>query len=79
MSTENELRSRVCDKALRVAKAEYLAQQSTFYAADNRAMWAVTLSNAGGRLIMQDAHGHFPDMTLVPEPMPEPEDEELVV
>lgn len=64
------------DKALRVAKAEYHAQQSAFEAADNRAMWALTLTRADGRQIMQDAWGAFPDMTPpAPEPEPEPEPE----
>lgn len=54
------------DKALRVAKSEYHAQQSTFEAAGNRAMWALTLTRADGRQVMQDAFGAFPDMTPTP-------------
>ncbi len=63
------------DKALRVARSDYHAQQSAFEAADNRAMWALTLTRVDGRQIMQDAYGAFPDMTPAPEPAPEPEPE----
>lgn len=63
------------DKALRVARSDYHAQQSAFEAADNRAMWALTLTRADGRQIMQDSYGAFPDMTPAPEPAPEPEPE----
>lgn len=51
------------DKALRIAQSDYHAQQSAFEAADNRAMWALTLTRADGRQIMQDGFGAFPDMT----------------
>lgn len=61
------------EKAYRVAKADFLAQQSAFYAADNRAMWAVTLTRADGRQMDSDHFGTFPDMT--PQPEPEPAEE----
>lgn len=54
------------DKALRVARSDYHAQQSAFEAADNRTMWALTLTRADGRQMMQDSFGAFPDMTPVP-------------
>lgn len=57
------------EKALRMAKSDFLAQRSVFYASDNRAMWTVTLMRADGRLIDADTLGAFPDMT--PEPTPE--------
>lgn len=50
------------EKALRVAKSDYHAQQSTFEAADNRAMWAVTLTRADGKQMMSESFGAFPDM-----------------
>lgn len=56
------------EKALRMAKAEYLSRLSANYAADNRAMWAVTLERADGRQIMRESIGAFPDMTPEPEP-----------
>lgn len=62
------------EKALRMAKSEFLSRQSAFYAADNRAMWTVTLTRADGREIMRDSQGAFPDMTPKPEPEPEPEE-----
>ena len=55
------------EKALRVAKADYNAQLSAFYAADTRRMWAVTLTRADGRQMMQESWGTFPDMTPTPE------------
>jgi len=61
------------EKALRVAKSDYLATLSALYAADNRAMWTVTLTRADGRQIMRESYGAFPDMTPAPEPEPEPE------
>lgn len=64
------------EKALRVAKSDYLATLSALYAADNRAMWTVTLTRADGRQIMHESYGAFPDMTPAPEPTPEPEPEE---
>ena len=51
------------EKALRVAKADYLERLAAFYAADNRAMWTVTLERADGRMIMSDTYGAFPVMT----------------
>ena len=63
------------EKALRVAKSDYLAVLSTLYASDNRAMWTVTLTRADGRQIMHESYGSFPDMTpapIEPEPIEEP-------
>lgn len=54
------------EKALRMAKSEYLSQQSAFYASDNRAMWTVTLTRADGAQFMKDSQGNFP--VVVPEP-----------
>lgn len=51
------------EKAFRVAKADYNAQLSAFYAADTRRMWAITLTRADGRQMMQESWGGFPDMT----------------
>lgn len=50
-------------RALEVAQAEFYARVSDFLAANNRAMWAVTLTRADGRQIMSDTRGGFPDMT----------------
>ena len=54
-------------RALEVAQAEFYARVSDFLAANNRAMWAVTLTRADGRQIMQESRGAFPDMTPAPE------------
>ena len=51
------------DKAFRVAKSDYAAQQSAFLAADTRAMWTVTLTRADGRQMMAECFGEFPDLT----------------
>lgn len=59
------------EKALRMAKSEYLSRLSANYASDNRAMSTVTLMMANGRTIMSECIGAFPDMTPVPEPEPE--------
>lgn len=60
------------EKALRVAKADYLAILSTLYASDNRAMWTVTLTRADGRQIMHESNGAFPYMASAPvEPVTE--------
>ena len=56
------------EKALRAAKAEYYSRMSANYAADNRAMWTVTLERADGRQIMMESQGAFPDMRPEPEP-----------
>ena len=53
------------DKAFRVAKADYCAQQSAFLASDSRAMWTVTLTRADGRQLASECFGEFPDMTPV--------------
>ena len=57
-------------RALEVAKAEFYSRVSAFLAANNRAMWTVTLTRADGRQIMRESAGAFPDMTP-PEPEPE--------
>ena len=51
------------DKALRVARADYCAQQSAFLASDSRAMWTVTLTRADGRQLASECYGAFPDMS----------------
>ena len=62
------------DKTIRMAKSVFHAQQSAFEAADNRAMWTVTLEMANGKQITRESFGGFP---IVPEPEPEiPEENE---
>ena len=56
------------EKALRMAKSEYLSRLSANYASDSRAMSTVTLTMANGRTIMSESIGAFPDMTPIPEP-----------
>lgn len=56
------------DKAARMARSECFAQQSALLAADNRAMWTVTLERTDGRQIMRESWGTFPDVTPVIEP-----------
>ena len=56
------------EKALRMAKSEYLSRLSANYASDTRAMSTVTLMMANGRTIMYESIGAFPDMTPTPEP-----------
>ena len=63
-------------RALEVAKAEFHSRVSANLLANNRAMWAVTLTRADGRQIMQESRGAFSDMTPQPEPEPEPEQTE---
>ena len=58
------------EKALKMAKAEYLSRLSANYASDNRAMTTVTLETAQGKTMMCESIGAFPDVT------PEPESEE---
>lgn len=53
------------EKAYRIAMSDFLSQQSAFYAADNRAMWTVTLTRADGTQMMKDSLGAFPDMALI--------------
>lgn len=60
------------EKALRMAKADFFAQQSAFLAADNRAMWTVVLYRADGRWLMQASDGAFPIITPELEPEVEP-------
>lgn len=50
------------DKALRVARADYCAQQAAFLASDTRAMWTVTLTRADGRQLASECYGGFPEM-----------------
>lgn len=59
------------EKALRMAKSEYLSRLSANYASDTRAMSTVTLMMANGRTIMSESIGAFPDMTPAPELEPE--------
>jgi len=56
-------------RALEMAQSEFYSRVSAFLAANNRAMWAATLTRADGRQIMQDTRGAFPEA----EPQPEPE------
>ena len=63
------------EKTLRVAKAEYLSRVSALLAADNRAMWTVTLTRDDGRQIMRESYGAFPDEPQTePEPVVKPEE-----
>lgn len=57
------------EKAYWMAKADFLAEQSTLMTADNpnRVMWTVTLTRADGRQMMAESWGAFPDMTPVTE------------
>lgn len=59
------------EKAYWMAKADFLAEQSTLMTADNpnRVMWTVTLTRADGRQMMAESWGTFPDVT--PEPVEE--------
>lgn len=57
-------------RALEVAQAEFYNRVSAFLAANNRAMWTVTLTRTDGRQIMRESRGAFPDMT---PPQPEQE------
>lgn len=50
-------------RALEVAQGEFHTRVGAFLTANNRAMWAVTLTRADGRQIMQESRGGFPDMT----------------
>lgn len=50
------------DKALRIAKSDYCAQQAAFLASDARAMWTVTLTMADGRQIASECFGEFPQI-----------------
>lgn len=54
-------------RALEVAQAEFHTRVGAFLTANNRAMWAVTLTRSDGRQIMQESRGAFPDMTPAPE------------
>lgn len=54
-------------RALEVAQGEFHTRVGAFLTANNRAMWAVTLTRADGRQIMQESRGEFPDMTPAPE------------
>ena len=59
------------EKALRLAKSDYLGRLSAIYAADNRAMATVTLERADGKQIMRESIGAFPEE-------PTPEEEEVI-
>ena len=61
------------EKAYRVAKADFLSQESAFLVADNRAMWTVTLTRADGRQMMAESFGDFPEVEPTPEPEPDEE------
>lgn len=64
------------ERAFIVAKADFLAQQSALMVSDSaRVMWAITLTRADGRQMMQESWGAFPDMTPQPKPEPEPAEE----
>lgn len=63
-------------RALEVARAEFYNRVAANLTANNRAMWTVTLTRANGRQIMRASFGAFPDMTPVPEPELEPEEQE---
>jgi len=64
------------ERAFVVAKADFLAQQSALMVSDSaRVMWAITLTRADGRQMMQESWGAFPDMTPTPQPEPEPDEE----
>lgn len=63
------------DAALRAAKSAYFSRLSANYAATNRAMTTVTLSQANGQVILRDSEGQFPVITIS-EPEPEPIQEE---
>lgn len=64
------------ERAFIVAKADFLAEWSALLVSDSaRVMWAITLSRADGRQMMQESWGAFPDMTPTPEPEPEPTEE----
>lgn len=60
------------ERAFVVAKADFLAQQSALMVSDSpRVMWAITLTRADGRQMMQESWGAFPDMTPTPEEVTE--------
>lgn len=60
------------ERAFIVAKADFLAEWSALLVSDSaRVMWAITLTRADGRQMMQESWGAFPDMTPAPEPAPE--------
>lgn len=67
------------EKALRMARAEYLSRVSAILAADNptRVMATVTLERSDGVQIAREVIGSMPDMTP-PEPEPEPEETETI-
>lgn len=57
------------ERAFIVAKADFLAEFSALLVSDSpRTMWAITLTRADGRQMMQESKGAFPDMTPTPEP-----------
>ena len=55
------------ERAYIVAKADFLSQQAALMVSDStRVMWAITLTRADGRQMMQESWGAFPDMTPAP-------------
>lgn len=67
------------EAALRAAKSAYFSRVSANYAANNRAMTTVTLSQANGQLILRDNQGQFPVVQPEPEEPEEPEEVQLPV
>jgi len=60
------------ERAFIVAKADFLAEWSALLVSDSaRVMWAITLTRADGRQMMQESWGAFPDMTPVLEEVTE--------
>ena len=55
------------DKALRIARADYCAQQAALLASDSRAMWTVTLTRADGRQLASECFGAFPEIVTEEE------------
>ena len=55
------------ERAFVVAKADFLAEFSALLVSDSpRVMWAITMTRADGRQMMQESWGAFPDMTPAP-------------
>ena len=65
------------ERALNAARAEYYSRLSAIYVGSaNRVMATVTLERAGGRQMMRESIGGFPEVQPQPEPEPEePENE----
>ena len=60
-------------RAYEVAKSDYLAVLSTFYASKSRAVGACSMEDAYCRKLFRGSVGLIPNMTPTPEPEPEPE------